>query len=169
MPHAVPSTTSLQSTTGQMEVDADRFVWPPERPSRRGDGGPERLVKIYAGKLFDPHSLQLLPQRVVTVSEELGLVVGVEEYSEQEANGVDFGRDEKAIDLRDATVLPGFVDAHVHCEFMGVVLHPPSLCASMRYFACAAARYPVAFRTSIWCHRCPIFDSECGCSPHTAI
>ncbi|TBU26859.1 hypothetical protein BD311DRAFT_779405 [Dichomitus squalens] len=95
-------------------MDTDSFAYPPERSSRRRDGDPERLVKIYAGKLFDPHSLQLLPRRVVTVSEDLGLVVDVEPYTEQEANEVDFGGDEKAIDLRDATVLPGFVDAHVH-------------------------------------------------------
>ena len=78
---------------------------------------PGRLVRIYAGKLFDPHALQLLPQRVVTVSEHLGLVVDVRPYAEGEASAVDFARDETAIDLRDATVLPGFVDAHVHCEF----------------------------------------------------
>lgn len=86
--------------------------YPTDTPSDLG-----RLVRIYAGKLFDPHVLQLLPQCVVTVSEQLGLVVDVRSYAEQEANAVDFARDETAIDLRKATVLPGFVDAHVHSEF----------------------------------------------------
>ncbi|KAI1790921.1 hypothetical protein LXA43DRAFT_1013566 [Ganoderma leucocontextum] len=91
--------------------------YPADMPSSETE--PRRLVRIYAGKLFDPHGLQLLPQCVVTVSEDLGLVVDVRPYSEQEANAVDFARDEAAIDLRDATVLPGFVDAHVH-----MFLHP---------------------------------------------
>ena len=117
MPHAVPSTTSLQSTTGQMEVDADRFVWPPERPSRRGDGGPERLVKIYAGKLFDPYTKQLLRNRLITFSPAKGLILAVTEVHSDHLDSVARvqGTDTQLIDLRDHTVLPGFVDTHVHC------------------------------------------------------
>ncbi|RDX46801.1 hypothetical protein OH76DRAFT_1442743 [Lentinus brumalis] len=73
----------------------------------------ERLVKIYAGKLFDPDTLQLLPQRVVTVSQDSGLILDVRPYAGDEAQDVDFAG-EDAVDLRAATVLPGLVDLHVH-------------------------------------------------------
>lgn len=75
----------------------------------------ERTMKIYAGKLFDPYTLALLPQRVITTSPESGLVLGVAPYSTADEAGVDFA-DEAVVDLRQATVLPGLVDAHVHRE-----------------------------------------------------
>ena len=78
--------------------------------------GGERLVRVYAGKLFDPYALKLLPRRVVTVSRELGLVVDVQPWTEEELRDVDFTKDDANIDLRGLTVLPGFVDAHVHRE-----------------------------------------------------
>ncbi|KAI8990642.1 hypothetical protein BD414DRAFT_459354 [Trametes punicea] len=81
--------------------------------------GARGLVRIYAGKLFDPETLQLLPQRVITVSQDSGLVLDVQPYSAQEADEIDFTDKEAVVDLRDATVLPGFVDAHVH-----LFLHP---------------------------------------------
>ncbi|KAL1951721.1 hypothetical protein VTO73DRAFT_870 [Trametes versicolor] len=80
----------------------------------------ERIVRIYAGKLFDPQTLQLLPQRVVAVSPDTGLVLGVEPYDDEDVRRVDFSAgNEDVVDLRAATVLPGFVDAHVH-----MFLHP---------------------------------------------
>ncbi|OJT09563.1 hypothetical protein TRAPUB_13940 [Trametes pubescens] len=88
--------------------------------SSSGASERERIVRIYAGKLFDPQTLQLLPQRVVTVSPETGLVLGVEPYKDEELRGVDFSAgNEDVVDLRAATVLPGFVDVHVH-----MFLHP---------------------------------------------
>lgn len=92
-------------------------------PSKRSSathpstGASERIVRIYAGKLFDPQTLQLLPQRVVAVEPETGLVLAVEPYSDEEVRGVDFSAgNEDVVDLRAATVLPGFVDVHVHSE-----------------------------------------------------
>ncbi|KAI0740226.1 hypothetical protein C8Q76DRAFT_790692 [Earliella scabrosa] len=87
-------------------------------PRARSSGSPaeeeeEPLVKIYAGKLFDPDTLQLLPRRVVTVSQARGLVLDVQPYTDQELGGADFSG-AHAVDLSEATVLPGFVDAHVH-------------------------------------------------------
>lgn len=77
-----------------------------------------RLVRIYAGQLFDPDTLQLLPRCVVTVSHDSGLVLDVRPYSDQqlEADKVDFADTNAVVDLRSATVLPGLVDAHVHSE-----------------------------------------------------
>ncbi|PIL31293.1 hypothetical protein GSI_05991 [Ganoderma sinense ZZ0214-1] len=114
LPEPMASSTTYPSSRG---TEPRSSLYPAELPISLSNPG--RLVRIYAGKLFDPHALQLLPQRVVTVSEALGLVVDVRPYAEGEASAVDFARDETAIDLRDATVLPGFVDAHVH-----LFLHP---------------------------------------------
>ena len=75
----------------------------------------EQLVKIYAGKLFDPDTLQFLPQRMVTVARNAGLVLDVQPWTAEQLRDVDF-EDANTVDLRDATVLPGFVDAHVHRE-----------------------------------------------------
>ncbi|KAI0355152.1 hypothetical protein OH77DRAFT_1403522 [Trametes cingulata] len=74
---------------------------------------PERVIRIYAGKLFDPQTLELQPHRVVTVSPSSGLVLDVKPYSAEELEDIAF-TDENHVDLRHATVLPGFVDAHVH-------------------------------------------------------
>ncbi|KAI9066480.1 hypothetical protein FKP32DRAFT_1664791 [Trametes sanguinea] len=87
----------------------------------QADGGPdpqERIIRIYAGKLYDPESLELSPQRVISVSPRLGLVLGVQPYSKEDTDQVDFTREDE-VDLRDAIVLPGFVDTHVH-----FFLHP---------------------------------------------
>ncbi|OBZ78983.1 hypothetical protein A0H81_01314 [Grifola frondosa] len=77
-------------------------------------------MKIYAGRLFDPYTLLLAPNRVITVDQDAGLVVDVQPFSEMEERGVDFSA-EGVVDLRSETVLPGFVDAHVH-----FFLHPYS-------------------------------------------
>ncbi|KAI0652579.1 hypothetical protein C8Q79DRAFT_898223 [Trametes meyenii] len=77
--------------------------------------GPFALTRA----LFDPETLQLQPRRVVTVSQLSGLVLDVQPYSERDVRSVDFSDENTVVDLRDATVLPGFVDAHVH-----LFLHP---------------------------------------------
>ncbi|KAJ8457137.1 hypothetical protein ONZ51_g11706 [Trametes cubensis] len=79
----------------------------------------ERVIRIYAGQLFDPESLQLQPRQRITVSQDSGLILDVRPYSIPEESEVDFTNPETVVDLRDATVLPGFVDTHVH-----MFLHP---------------------------------------------
>ncbi|CDO73387.1 hypothetical protein BN946_scf185013.g21 [Trametes cinnabarina] len=78
----------------------------------------DQLIRIFAGKLYDPEQLLLLPRQVITASSSLGLVLDVRPFSVEEASEVDFTHADN-VDLRDATVLPGFVDAHVH-----LFLHP---------------------------------------------
>lgn len=73
-------------------------------------------MRIFAGRLFDPYSLELLGNQVITVSPERGLILEVRSYSNDEPAGVDWS-DPLVVDLRHATVLPGFVDAHVHSKF----------------------------------------------------
>lgn len=69
--------------------------------------------RIVAGKLFDPYSLQFLPLRTIAVSKRSGIILSVEETNEQDISEIALGQ---SIDLRHLTVLPGFVDTHVHCE-----------------------------------------------------
>ena len=100
-----------------------------------GHGDGERLVKIYAGKLFDPYTLQLLPQRVITVSEDSGLVLDVQPYSGDEVRNVDFASREDVVDLRAATVLPGLVDVHVHSKYGAIRTVPTTVqyCITTRF------------------------------------
>ena len=79
------------------------------------------LVNIYAGKLFDSENERLLDHRVITISPQSGLIVDVQTYDPKHVDvGVDFSNTSN-IDLRSLTVLPGFVDCHVHSK------HPHSL------------------------------------------
>ncbi|KAI0937447.1 hypothetical protein AcV5_005354 [Taiwanofungus camphoratus] len=87
-------------------------------PQTRATG--PMTTKIFAGKLFDPYTLTLLPNRIITVSRESGLILDVQPYSAADEASVDFSGPQ-IVDLRPATVLPGFVDAHVH-----LFLHPYS-------------------------------------------
>lgn len=103
------------TTDGDADVDAADFD---ERSSSNG-GDDRGLFRIYAGRLFDPDSLALLANQLIAVSPSSGLVISVRPFDPAR---VPFGTDAKtgpsedprAIDLRRCTVLPGFVDAHVH-------------------------------------------------------
>lgn len=71
-----------------------------------------KKIRIIAGKLFDPETLEFLENRVITVSEDTGLIHDVQRLSE--VLDLDL-TSSLTIDLRASTVLPGFVDTHVHC------------------------------------------------------
>ncbi|KAJ6482559.1 hypothetical protein C8R45DRAFT_904822 [Mycena sanguinolenta] len=64
--------------------------------------------RIAAGQLFDPYLLQLVPNQLITVSQETGLVLDVCSF------GSSSELPPETIDLRHLTVVPGFVDVHVH-------------------------------------------------------
>lgn len=74
---------------------------------------PGMTTRIYAGKLFDSETRTLLSARLINVSQDSGLITSVEEYDLEQEIAID----EHVIDLRNATVMPGLVDAHVHCKF----------------------------------------------------
>jgi imidazolonepropionase-like amidohydrolase len=70
---------------------------------------------IAAGKLFDPIKQEILENQLITVNVRTGIISNVSPAP----NGV-FNLDWKdpdIIDLRGLTVLPGFVDVHVHSQF----------------------------------------------------
>lgn len=75
----------------------------------------ESLTTIVAGRLFDPYSCQFLENQIITISEDSGLIIDVRHISESGSEAIDYASP-KVLDLRTQTVLPGFVDTHVHCN-----------------------------------------------------
>ncbi|KAJ6598180.1 hypothetical protein DFH09DRAFT_1394180 [Mycena vulgaris] len=69
--------------------------------------------RILAGNLFDPYLLQLVPNQLITVSRKTGLVLDVCTFSPASVRQILLD-DPDTIDLCHLTVVPGFVDAHVH-------------------------------------------------------
>ena len=68
-----------------------------------------KRYRILAGKLFDPETLSFHESQLITVNPDSGSIVSVEDYSSSSTVSIDS-------DLRAFTVLPGFVDVHVHCK-----------------------------------------------------
>ena len=66
-----------------------------------------RVVAVRAGRLFDSKTGQMLTRQVVLISGERITEVGPE-VQVKIPTGVE------VIDLRQATVLPGLIDAHTH-------------------------------------------------------
>ncbi|KAL1712851.1 hypothetical protein EV715DRAFT_212810 [Schizophyllum commune] len=75
------------------------------------------VTKLYTNAIFDSVARKLVTDQVITVSTKYGIILNVEPYNtvlfshlaeQDEAQGI------KALDLRDLTILPGFVDVHVH-------------------------------------------------------
>ncbi|EJD54380.1 hypothetical protein AURDEDRAFT_156160 [Auricularia subglabra TFB-10046 SS5] len=75
----------------------------------------EGTTRVVTSKLFDSHTAAFLEDLVILVHTTSGVILRVDEVSK------DFQPCEHDIDLRGLTVLPGFVDAHVH-----LFLHPYS-------------------------------------------
>ncbi len=77
------------------------------QPQPAGAPAAPKQVAIRAGKLFDPKSGKLLSDQVVLVSGERILDTGP-------AAQVSIPAGARVIDLRNATVLPGLIDQHLH-------------------------------------------------------
>ncbi len=73
----------------------------------------DALIHILAGRMFNSRQEVFWENQVITVSKTTGLIVDICPYTPTSF----CKRDDSAevIDLLHLTVLPGFVDAHVHC------------------------------------------------------
>ncbi|KAF9062860.1 hypothetical protein BDP27DRAFT_1271375 [Rhodocollybia butyracea] len=70
-------------------------------------------LKVLAGRLFDPHSLKFIPSQTITTSKTSGIILSVETTTENDLDSQQIASGE-TLDLRHLSILPGFVDAHVH-------------------------------------------------------
>ena len=101
---ATPRTLWNGATPNPPQFGPDRSV-----ESRSAAG---RLIAIRAGRLFDPGEGRLLTDQVVLVQGNRIVDVGP-------ADRVKVPADTQLIDLRQATVLPGLIDAHTHLFLTG--------------------------------------------------
>ncbi|KIM38125.1 hypothetical protein M413DRAFT_30274 [Hebeloma cylindrosporum] len=76
-----------------------------------------RLYKIRTGQVFDPIERVMFARQVIWVDRDTGVVVRLGE--EGETFRSEFEVEVTDVDLTKLTVLPGFVDVHVH-----LFLHP---------------------------------------------
>src|ERR1700674_1800714 len=105
----------LSVTTVWAQVQAPPAPWRGAGPTPcvGSDGGvypcrpPAGVVAVRAGRLFDSKAGQMLKSQVVLLSGERITEVGPEAQ-------VKIPSGARVIDLRQATVLPGLIDAHTH-------------------------------------------------------
>ncbi|KAF8657149.1 hypothetical protein AX16_002263 [Volvariella volvacea WC 439] len=123
----------VSTNSSRVSVPLEINAAPPTHLSSNATS-PRRIHHIYCKQLFDPISLSLLPNRVISVDQDTGLILEVWE-SALDLNGPPGSlglpppqppssndRDQiEIIDLGNLIVLPGFVDVHVH-----MFLHPYS-------------------------------------------
>ena len=107
----------MQIGAGPLQVQEPANVLSPSMPELETSQPGSPVVRILAGKLFDPYSGKLLENKIIAVSPHSGLILSVDSFDpcDHAARSLLDGSD--IIDLQNYTVLPGFVDAHVHCKF----------------------------------------------------
>lgn len=116
---SAPSETEGDKSDRETKTTEDSKA--PMYSTSRTNSGSD-IVKIFAGKLYDPYALQLVPKQLITLSSRTGLILKVRTYGDRDELVFDpllapsRTDDGEIIDLRECTVMPGFVDAHVHRE-----------------------------------------------------
>lgn len=108
------------SNTDSSSANEGRTSTTAEQPEPRV----RKLYQIHVGQLFDSVGRVLVKDQVVTVNRNRGVIVDVsDEQSKawewviemEEADSV-----VERIDLEGLVLLPGFVDVHVHREYLSV-------------------------------------------------
>jgi len=112
-------------------------------------------IHIFAGKLFNSETLELMSYPLVAISEASGLIVSVRTYDplriQQDASNV--FSDPRNIDLRAHTVFPGLVDVHVHCTCRPPFLRPAILQQAITLTARPIHAAPLALHnTTVFLH-----------------
>lgn len=77
----------------------------------QSDPAKVRVYKICTGQVFDPIERVMLPRQVIWVDRDTGVVIRL---GEEEGFGSEFEVEVTDVDLTNLSVLPGFVDVHVH-------------------------------------------------------
>lgn len=81
-----------------------------------------RLYQIHVGQLFDSVGRVLVKDQVVTVDRNRGVIVDISDERSQGWQWI-IEKEEadlvvERINLEGLVLLPGFVDVHVHCEYL---------------------------------------------------
>jgi len=87
-------------------------------------------IKIFAGSYFDSYTREFVKDQLITVCPDRGIIVDIHTISSETEVLLETPR-ETLIDLRRQTVLPGFVDAHVHCKRVSIQLTRISMDVSL--------------------------------------
>lgn len=77
------------------------------------------VYHILAGKLFDSRARKLVTQQCITVDKDSGVILKVQDVADfwsasERGAWLKDGVKEEILNCSDLTILPGFVDAHVH-------------------------------------------------------
>ncbi len=78
-----------------------------------------RFLHVYAGKLFDSISRTIQPKKLIKVDISTGRIQDITSFTEIESEAIEggTGNDIRVLDCTGLTIVPGFVDVHVHCKF----------------------------------------------------
>lgn len=87
--------------------------------------GGRQVYGILAGKIFDSRARKLLENQVIIIDKELGVILDVINLDEFQREAQRSSEDMEIIDLGQWTLLPGFVDAHVHRKMCSLPPPPP--------------------------------------------
>lgn len=84
----------------------------------------KRLYHIHTKALYDPFTQSLIPNCVISVNRNTGVVADVWQSDRdpslsitglQPVSRLEEDAEVTVVDLEHLTILPGFVDVHVHC------------------------------------------------------
>lgn len=100
---------------------------------------PANVIALKAARLFDGKGKTLVPNGVVLIQGDKILDAG---------SGIEIPQGAEVIDLGDATLSPGFMDAHTHLTFDGSIGHKEAMLRDLQSETAAKAYDALAFARS---------------------